>query len=86
MHEVVCEDGAPKCELLTEKQGSFTLPGCSTWVLADAGATGYYRVGYQPETVRALAHDAESKLSAAERIGLLTDVWASVRAGTRTCR
>jgi aminopeptidase N len=73
--------GASKCELLTEKQGSFTLPGCSTWVLADAGATGYYRVGYQPETVRELAHDAESKLSAAERIGLLTDVWASVRAG-----
>ena len=34
---------------------TFTLPGCSNWVLANAGATGYYRVGYQPDAVRALA-------------------------------
>ena len=74
-------DGAPKCELLTKRQGTFTLPGCSTWVLANAGATGYYRVGYQPDAVRALAGDAESKLSPAERIALQTDIWASVRVG-----
>jgi aminopeptidase N len=43
--------------------------------------TGYYRVGYQPDAVRALAHDAESKLSPAERIALQTDIWASVRVG-----
>jgi aminopeptidase N/puromycin-sensitive aminopeptidase len=71
----------PKCELLTKKQETFTLPGCSSWVLANAGATGYYRVGYQPDAVRALAKDAESKLSPAERIALQTDVWASVRVG-----
>ncbi len=74
-------DGAQKCELLTKGQGSFTLPGCSIWVLANAGATGYYRVGYQPDAVRALANDAESKLSPAERIALQTDTWASVRVG-----
>jgi len=73
--------GAPKCELLTKKQETFMLPGCSTWVLANAGATGYYRSGYDAETVRALAKDAESKLSPAERIGLQADIWASVRVG-----
>ncbi len=73
--------GAPKCELLTKKEETFTLAGCSNWVLADAGAAGYYRVGYQPETVRSLATDAETKLSPAERISLQNDIWASVRVG-----
>ena len=72
---------AEKCELLTRKEQTFTLPGCSTWVLANAGATGYYRVGYQPETVRALAADAETKLTPAERIALQNDIWSSVRVG-----
>ncbi|MFZ0760770.1 MAG: M1 family aminopeptidase [Candidatus Sulfotelmatobacter sp.] len=73
--------GAVKCELLKKSQETFMLPGCSTWVLANAGATGYYRVGYQPDAVRALASDAESKLSPAERIALQADIWASVRVG-----
>lgn len=72
--------GAAKCELLTKKEEAFVLPGCSDWVLANAGATGYYRVGYQPEVVRALASDAE-KLRPAERISLQNDIWASVRVG-----
>jgi len=74
-------DGAPKCELLTKRNETFTLPGCSTWVFANAGAAGYYRIGYQPDAVRALANDVESKLSPAERIALQTDIWASVRVG-----
>jgi len=70
-----------KCELLTKKEETFTLPGCSAWVLANAGAGGYYRAGYDPDAVRALAKDAESKLSPAERITLQSDIWASVRVG-----
>ena len=73
--------GAPQCKLLTKKEETFTLSGCSTWVLANSGATGYYRVGYEPDAVRALARDAESKLSPAERIALQADIWASVRVG-----
>src|SRR4051812_1809467 len=73
--------GAAKCELLTKKEETFTLPGCSNWVLANAGATGYYRVGYDPDAVRGLAHDAETKLTPAERISLQNDIWASVRIG-----
>jgi len=73
--------GAQKCELLTRKEQTFTLAGCTTWVLANAGATGYYRAGYQPDAVRALAGDAESQLTPAERIALQSDIWASVRVG-----
>jgi aminopeptidase N len=74
-------NGAPKCELLTKKEETLSLPGCSTWVLANASATGYYRAGYQPDAVRALASDAETKLTPAERIALQADIWASVRIG-----
>jgi aminopeptidase N/puromycin-sensitive aminopeptidase len=70
-----------KCELMTRKEETFTLPGCSTWVLPNANATGYYRTGYQPDAVRALATDAETKLTPAERIALENDIWASVRVG-----
>ena len=72
---------AAKCELMTKKEETFTLPGCSNWVLANAGATGYYRTGYSAEAVRALANDAETKLTPAERITVQGDVWASVRVG-----
>ena len=70
-----------KCELLAKKTQTFTLPGCSTWVLGNAGANGYYRVGYQPEIVHNLAAEAETRLTPAERISLQNDIWASVRVG-----
>jgi aminopeptidase N len=73
--------GGVKCELMTKREEAFTLPGCSTWVLANAGATGYYRTGYSADAVRALATDAETKLTPAERISLQGDIWASVRVG-----
>jgi aminopeptidase N/puromycin-sensitive aminopeptidase len=74
-------DGAPKCELITKKEETVTLPGCSNWVLGNAGATGYYRTGYQPDAVRALATDAETKLTPGERIALQNDIWSSIRVG-----
>ncbi len=74
-------NGAPKCELLTKKEETYTLRGCSTWVLANAGATGYYRSGYSADAVRCLANDAETKLTPAERITVQNDIWASVAVG-----
>ena len=70
-----------KCVVMTKKEETITLPGCSTWVLTNAGATGYYRTAYQADAVRALANDAEMKLSPAERIATENDIWASVRVG-----
>jgi len=74
-------DQAPSCKLLTKKEETFTFPACSSWVLGNAGATGYYRVGYQPDATKALAKDVETKLTPADRIALQTDVWASIRVG-----
>ena len=74
-------DRAPKCELLTSREATFTLPGCSTWVTANAGASGYFREGFQPDAVRALASDAESRLTPGERIAVENDIWASVGVG-----
>jgi len=72
--------GTAKCQLLTRKEESFTLPGCPAWVLANPGP-GYYRAGYDPAAVKAMAADAETKLSPAERIALQSDTWASVYVG-----
>ena len=72
---------SPKCELLSNREQSFSLQGCSNWVLGNAGAAGYYHVGYEPEAVQSLAADAETKLSPAERISVQNDIWASVRVG-----
>jgi aminopeptidase N len=72
---------AAQCQLLTKKEDTFAIPGCPAWVLANAGGTGYYRSGYRPAAVRALAQDAESGMTPLERIILLTDTWAAVRVG-----
>lgn len=72
-------NGATKCELLTQKEQSATLSNCSPWLVVNAGARGFYRSGYDSEIVRALAKTAETALSPAERIMVLSDVWASVR-------
>jgi len=70
-----------KCDLLTKRESEITLPGCSTWVIGNATGSGYYRAGYQPEAIRAIAEAAESKLDPAERIVLQGDIWASVKVG-----
>jgi aminopeptidase N len=70
-----------QCELLTQKQQSFTLPGCAAWVMANAGATGYYRSGYGPDAIRAMSRVMQKDFTPAERIRLLTDEWASMRVG-----
>ena len=75
------DKGAGKCELLTKREQEFSLPGCGPWVLANAGAEGDYRSSYQPQAVQAISHDAETGLAPAERIMLLADIWATMRAG-----
>jgi puromycin-sensitive aminopeptidase len=77
-------EGERKCQLLTKPQESVTLPGCVLWTLANPGATGYYRAAYEPEATRAMSHSLETDLTAAERIRLLSDEWASVRVGRQS--
>ncbi len=78
------EEMKANCELLTGRESTFSISGCAPWVLANADAVGYYRSGYQPETVVSMAGNLESALSPAERIMLLSDVWAGVRVEQQT--
>ncbi|MBS1851035.1 MAG: M1 family metallopeptidase [Acidobacteria bacterium] len=74
-------NSSQQCVLLTKAQQTFDFPGCTSWMFANAGAAGYYRSGYQPDSWQALGRNAESALTPAERILLLSDAWGSVRAG-----
>ena len=53
---------------------------CVPWMFANADAKGYYRSAYAPEMLRALAPHIEEALSAPERVSLIGDEWALVRA------
>ncbi len=59
-------------------------PGCLPWLFMNAGARGYYRTSYTPESLAALAPEVERALTAPERLSLLGDEWALVRAGRHT--
>jgi aminopeptidase N len=67
-----------KCELITQKQQTLTLPGCADWNFINANAYGFYRSGYDSQAIRAMSQQLETALTPAERIMLLADVVASV--------
>jgi aminopeptidase N len=73
----------PICEVLSDISQTMTVPGngCASWVFANAGAQGYYRTAYAPETLRALAPRVATDLTPPERLSLIDDEWALVRAG-----
>jgi puromycin-sensitive aminopeptidase len=52
------------------------------WAHANAGATGFYRVDHGAQGLAALARHL-SELQPAERVSLLSDEWALLRAGAR---
>lgn len=52
------------------------------FVFANSGATGFYRVAYDPATLAALGRHL-GQLAPSERIALLSDEWALVRAAER---
>jgi puromycin-sensitive aminopeptidase len=54
---------------------------CPAWKFGNAGALGYYRTAYNPELLRSLSANAETALSAPERVSLVGDEWALVQAG-----
>jgi aminopeptidase N/puromycin-sensitive aminopeptidase len=73
------EDGKQDCQLLTPETTSLTVPQSSIF-FANAGGKGYYRTSYAADDYSALASHIESTLSPVERISLIGDEWAQVRA------
>jgi aminopeptidase N len=71
------------CQLLTPDTASLTMPQGALF-FANAGGKGYYRTSYVPSDYAALAAHVETSLSPAERISLIGDVWAQVRANKAT--
>ncbi len=72
--------GAASCSVAGGTATTIPVNSCPPWVMANAGARGYYRVIYPPDLVRALARNVAA-LEPTERIALLSDEWALVRAG-----
>src|SRR6266545_3174671 len=70
--------------LVREPRAELVLAGSGEpdFVVANAGATGFYRVAYDEEGLAALVRNLP-RLATAERIALLSDEWALVRAGVR---
>jgi len=68
--------------LLRARTAEVELDEEPDFVCANAGATGFYRVAPDPAALRALLGHL-AMLSPAERIQLLSDEWALVRAGSR---
>ncbi|NMO19774.1 M1 family metallopeptidase [Pyxidicoccus fallax] len=79
------EDGGGVREqrvLLRDAQATVTLEGSGDvkWLTANANSTGFYRVAYDKPSLEKLATNIKA-LAPSERISLLADQWALVRAG-----
>ncbi|WP_428266455.1 M1 family metallopeptidase [Haliangium sp.] len=73
-----------QCTTLSESEAEVVLDQarrCPRWLHANAGATGYYRVIYPPELLRALLGPARRRLSELERVQVATELRALSRAG-----
>ncbi len=70
-----------RCELFDKPTATFEAASCPEWIDGNAGALGYYRSSYAPADVVAIARHARTSLSPSERVALIEDTWAAVRAG-----
>jgi hypothetical protein len=73
--------GGARTLLLETGAASFAVAGCPAWLEANADRAGFYRVRYAAPLANALASVAAHELAPAERVGLVSDAWADVRAG-----
>jgi aminopeptidase N/puromycin-sensitive aminopeptidase len=70
-----------QCFLMTKRQQQFTTKGCSKFVFPDATGLGYYRFSYDTKAFQQLGASVEQGLTPEERIALIGDNWALMRAG-----
>lgn len=74
---------ASSCKLLTQKTQTIALDGiksCPSWLTANADAVGYYRASYGKGMLGKLLTAGRKHLSVKERVGLIGDMAALVRA------
>ncbi|HTC88148.1 MAG TPA: M1 family aminopeptidase [Bryobacteraceae bacterium] len=66
-----------QCGLLSDAKDEIALEGaqtCPSWILPNDGETGYYQVAYQDDLLKKVLADHGSRLSVAERVGVLGDI------------
>ncbi len=76
----VCIKSA-SCQLLTAQTRELQAGPGEQFFYANAGDKGYYRTEYALEQLKTIVAHAETSLTPPERIGLLGDEWALMRAG-----
>jgi alanyl aminopeptidase len=71
-----------QCSLLSGTSGEMTLEtsACPGWILPDANAAGFYTWSIEPAAWRELARNAGKSLPPEERLDMLANGWALVRA------
>lgn len=67
--------------VLADKSHKVFLGENFQWVVLNAGGSGFYRVRYSPKLAAKLTDKVQENLSVIERFNLVSDSWASVRAG-----
>src|SRR5262249_13268105 len=72
-------DGRQRRVLLRSAEETVDPGGPSSWVLGNAGASGFSRTAYDPDLLRRLIR-ALPELRPEERMALVSDQWALVRA------
>ena len=73
------EGDASDCEVFSAPEGSLKTPG-APFFFANAGGKGYYRSRYSEDVYNNIVNHVEDGLTPEERISLLGDQWAQVRA------
>lgn len=71
------------CQVLTPADSTLTVPTGGIF-FANAGGNGYYRTAYPAAEYKNLVANVETSLTPAERISLVGDEWAQVRANQAT--
>ena len=72
-----------QCDVLTPEKTSLKVPAASLF-FANAGGKGYYRTAYPASVYHDIVEHVESGLKPTERISLIGDEWAQVRANKAT--
>ena len=71
------------CQVAGEPHATLPLEtsSCPRWAFVNAGADGYFRTAYSRDMLRAIAPDIATSLTEPERLTIVADEWALVRAG-----
>ncbi len=84
-HVPLCLSTEKSCDrILSTRTASVSVPGDAAYVKVNADTTGFYRVHYTPELLRRIGSAVASRhssISAADRVGLVSDAFAMSVAG-----